>query len=108
MSRFTINEDIRRASTLPSDVYSDPALYRLQIDHVFARTWHVIAAARDLDDPGVAHPATLLEGSLDEPVLLTRDGSGGLHALSNVCTHRGNILVSEHCNVSSIRCRYHG
>ena len=36
-----------------------------------------------------------LPGSLDEPLLLSRDQSGDLRCLSNVCTHRGTQLVDE-------------
>jgi choline monooxygenase len=50
----------------------------------------------------------LLEGCLDEPLLLTRDMDDHLHALSNVCTHRG-MLVCEAGGVERfLRCRYHG
>ncbi|MGL1283063.1 Rieske 2Fe-2S domain-containing protein, partial [Vibrio parahaemolyticus] len=28
--------------------------------------------------------------------------------LSNVCTHRGNLLVTESCNSNQLRCGYHG
>jgi len=28
--------------------------------------------------------------------------------MSNVCTHRGNILVTEPCKAGNIRCKYHG
>src|SRR5208282_1361013 len=37
-----------------------------------------------------------------------RDTKGTLRCLSNVCTHRGNILVREPCTkVEQIRCSYH-
>jgi choline monooxygenase len=58
--------------------------------------------------PGQVFPFTLLEGSLEEPLLFTRDYNDRLHCLSNVCTHRGMKLV-EHGGVErSLRCRYHG
>jgi hypothetical protein len=38
-------------------------------------------------------PFTLLEGCLDEPLLLTNDGTRR-HALANVCTHRAMALAS--------------
>jgi choline monooxygenase len=53
-------------------------------------------------------PFELLPGCVDEPLLLSRDGRGELHGLSNVCTHRGNILCSEAGRMQSLRCRYHG
>jgi choline monooxygenase len=58
--------------------------------------------------PGQAHPFTLLEGALDEPLLLTRDADDGLHCLSNVCTHRGNLVVDAPAVERELRCRYHG
>src|SRR5262249_62185043 len=53
-------------------------------------------------------PCPLPETPLDEPLLLTRDKSDALHCVSNVCTHRAN-LVSENEGVEPfLRCRYHG
>src|SRR5205085_8937229 len=49
----------------------------------------------------------LLPGFLDEPLLLSRDAAGTLRCLSNVCTHRGNILVNAPCRAKQIRCGYH-
>ena len=49
-----------------------------------------------------------LEKYIDEPLLITRDEKGSLHCLSNVCTHRGNLLVYESCKLTNLRCRYHG
>jgi choline monooxygenase len=54
------------------------------------------------------YPFTLLEGSLDEPLLLTRDFKDQVHCLSNVCTHRGNIVVESEGVERGLRCRYHG
>ncbi|MCA9605317.1 MAG: Rieske 2Fe-2S domain-containing protein [Myxococcales bacterium] len=42
-----------------------------------------------------------------EPVLVTED-AGRLRVLSNVCTHRGALLVTEPSDARSIRCPYHG
>ncbi len=53
-------------------------------------------------------PQVLLPGFLDEPILLTRTKDHQLRCLSNVCTHRGNILIDHHCTQSQMRCRYHG
>ena len=44
---------------------------------------------------------------LDEPLLLANDATGTLRCLSNVCTHRGNLLVREACRAGEIRCGYH-
>jgi choline monooxygenase len=44
---------------------------------------------------------------LDEPVLLARDERGTLRCLSNVCTHRANVLLTAACRARDIRCGYH-
>jgi choline monooxygenase len=105
---FGIDPDITRAQTLPGWAYTDAAVYELARDRVFRRAWHFIADAQAVKVPGACHPVTLLEGCLDEPVLLARDRGDALHCLSNVCTHRGTILC-EHAGVEkALVCRYHG
>lgn len=103
-----IEDDIRRASTLPGSAYGDPRVFELARERVFARSWQLVADTDMVRVPGQVHPFTLLEGMLDEPLVLTRDAQDRLHCLSNVCTHRG-ALVCEHPGVEpALRCRYHG
>ena len=57
----------------------------------------------------MASPTVLAPGSLDEPILLLRDEVGGLKGFSNVCTHRGHILVDgSRRSVKTLQCPYHG
>ncbi|MEM6928638.1 MAG: SRPBCC family protein [Myxococcota bacterium] len=42
-----------------------------------------------------------------EPLVYTRDEAGVEHLLSNVCTHRGALLVDSPCSVRQLRCPYH-
>jgi choline monooxygenase len=105
---FTIDPDIRIARTLPARVYSDPTLFRAQHRHVFARTWQYAAHNDVVKVSGQVFPFTLLPGSLDEPLVLTRDTHDRVHALSNVCTHRGTLVVEGPGHEQQLRCRYHG
>ncbi len=106
--RFEIDPDITRAETPPSGLYSDPEVYRQALERVFARSWQWIGDRSAIKVPGQVHPLTLLEGSLDEPLLLTRDAQDQVHCLSNVCTHRGNLVAESPGNEPFLRCRYHG
>ncbi len=105
---FSIDPDIRRAETLPAFVYRDEALFARSRDAIFARSWQLVPQANTVAAPGDVAPATFLEGGCEEPILVTRDGTGALHCLSNVCTHRGNLLVESAGSVERLRCRYHG
>lgn len=103
-----IDSDIRRAWTLPSRFYTDSATHAQVIDRVFARSWQIVADTEDVRTPQHAHPCGFLDGTIDEPVLLTRDAEDRLHCLSNVCTHRGSLVVHDTCRAAHLRCPYHG
>ncbi|HEX8198707.1 MAG TPA: aromatic ring-hydroxylating dioxygenase subunit alpha [Pyrinomonadaceae bacterium] len=108
MSIFDINSDIRQAQTLPSEFYTNPDFFEQSKERIFARSWQIVGTTDDLRLAGQMQPHTILEGFLDEPVLLVRVGDNVTNCLSNVCTHRGNILVEHPCVENGIRCRYHG
>jgi len=56
---FEIDADIRVARTLPARVYSDPEIFRLERDRVFARTWHYAGHTDLVKVAGQVHPFTL-------------------------------------------------
>ena len=105
---WTVAEDIRDAHTLPARVYSDPAVFERQREQIFARSWQLVGDADQVKVPGQVRPATFLEGILAEPLLLTRDAGDRVHCLSNVCTHRGNLVCESEGVQHYLRCRYHG
>lgn len=104
---YAVAPDITLASTLPSAFYRDEQAYELAKERVFARSWQWIGDTADVAQPGSLSPREMLPGSLAEPLLLARDGAGELRCLSNVCTHRGNLLVKTPCVAEQIRCGYH-
>ena len=108
MHRFYVDPDISVAKTLHTDFYTDPAIYLLAKDKLFAPGFQFIGDERQVPEPGHCFPFTYLKGYLNEPLLLTRSNSGALHCLSNVCTHRGTIVIPEACKATQLRCRYHG
>jgi choline monooxygenase len=105
---FDIDPEIARAEALPGRVYHDPDVWARQRERVFAGAWHLLADARRVRAPGHVVPLTLGEGYLDEPVVLACADDGELRCLSNVCTHRGSLVVEGEGHVRSLRCRYHG
>lgn len=105
---FSIDQNVARAETLPADVYGDPVWHQRLVERVLARSWQVVADSNELRVPGHHKPVVFLDGSVNEPLVLTRDRDDHPHCLSNVCTHRG-MLVAEHEGTSPfLRCRYHG
>lgn len=103
-----IDPDPARARTPPASFYRDPAIYAAVQERVLARTWHVLGKSDSLAPASTASPATLLPGSLSEPLLVIADEAGPPRAVSNACTHRGNLVATAPCPSRALRCGYHG
>jgi len=107
-TRFEIDADITSAWTPPSRVYRDREVHDAFRERIFSRSWQFVGDSTDVRVPGQVQPVTLLEGCLDEPLMLARDEGDRLHALSNVCTHRGHLVCEQGGVLGGLRCRYHG
>ena len=108
MPRFFVDADISKAKTLDKNFYINQDSFEEAKEKIFVNAWQYIGNTDQLQEPTNCYPFTLLPGYLNEPLVLTRDKEGEIHCLSNVCTHRGNLLVYEPCASAKIRCKYHG
>jgi choline monooxygenase len=107
MTAWSIDPDVTRARTLDARFYTSAEAWALARERIFARSWCWIGDLADVAEPGTLAPRWLHPGLIDEPLLLARDRAGVLHCLSNVCTHRGNLLVQRAGRADEIRCGYH-
>ncbi len=108
MPDFFVDPDIARAKTIHTDFYTSAKVFEQCKESLFAPSWQFIGHEGLVKENGDVYPFTLLENYLDEPLLLTRDKAGEVHLLSNVCTHRGNLVAEKACKLNNLRCRYHG
>src|SRR5262249_39560511 len=70
-------------------IFSDQAIYDAEMEKIFGRAWLMIgheSLVPRLNDYFHTYMG-------EDPVILTRDGRGRLHALLNMCRHRGNRVV---------------
>jgi choline monooxygenase len=89
--------------TLPWSWYSDPEQLRREQERVFHRGWQYAGPAQRAAEPGDFF--TFSVG--DVPVVVTRDRDGELHALLNVCRHRGSLVAQGDGNRATLQCPYH-
>ncbi|MBG9375354.1 aromatic ring-hydroxylating dioxygenase subunit alpha [Panacibacter sp. DH6] len=108
MTSFFIDPNIAKAKTIHTDFYTSSKYFVDAKEKIFAPSWQFIGDTGLVNENGSAYPFTLLEQYLDEPLLLVKDKEGALHCMSNVCTHRGNLVVYEACKLNQLRCKYHG
>ncbi len=108
MSSFFIDPNIARAKTIHTEFYTSLHYFNEAKEKIFASSWQFIGDTDLVKENGSAYPFILLENYLNEPLLITKDRDAALHCMSNVCTHRGNLMVYEPCKLNQLRCKYHG
>ncbi len=86
-------------------IFSDQAIYDEEMEKIFGRAWLMIGHESLVPAPDDYFHTYMGE----DPVILTRDGQGRLHALLNMCRHRGNRVVRcDDGNAKRFMCAYHG
>lgn len=108
MSHFMVDPDITKAKTIDTAFYIDRDVFEAAKEKIFAPSWQFIGSDFLVKETGDVYPITLLPGYIDEQLLLSRDKTGAINLLSNVCTHRGNLVADKACKLNNLRCRYHG
>ena len=108
VNKIHIEPNISKAHTLPATFYKSKSQFEQIKEKVFARSWLYLTDLNDVKEEQLLTPFTLLPNILDEPLVVSCDKSGKLHCLSNVCTHRGNIMVTEAKKSRLLSCGYHG
>jgi len=92
--------------TLPARHYTDPELFRAELERIHCDMWVYAGRTEALASAGSYFVRQLANAS----VIVLRDEGGGLRAFHNVCRHRGTLLCKEEQGTlpSRIQCPYHG
>lgn len=106
--RLYVDPDIRKAETLPASFYRDPQVFEELKEKVFARSWQWVGDESLVPEPESVCPLRLLDDYLAEPMMIVRDKDNVIKCLSNVCTHRGNIVAQRAGKCRQLICNYHG
>lgn len=91
------------ASTLPPYCYTSPEFYKLEVEKLFLKEWLCVGRTDQVKKSGDFFSLDLL----GQPLLITRDESNNIRALSRVCTHRGMLLAEGSGNRRTFECPYH-
>ena len=108
MTKFKVENNIKIAETLPSEFYKSNKCFNDLRDKVFYRSWQLIEHESILPVNTNVYPFDFMKDYIDEPLILLKDENDEYKCLTNVCTHRANIIVNDRCKVNDLRCMYHG
>ena len=95
--------DRAQARTMPPSYYTSESFLDLEKEALFRGDWVCIGHQGEVPAPG-DFVATEVA---DEQLVMLRDSGGTLRVLSNVCRHRGNMLVEGTGNRRALVCQYH-
>ena len=95
---------VPEARALPAKAYISEAFYEFEREAVFMHSWLCVGRAQQIPNPGDYIAKTLV----GEHILVVRDKSGAVRAMSALCRHRGHPLA-ENCQGHAERftCPYH-
>lgn len=86
-------------------VYTDPALFELEMRRLFGRAWLLVGHESQIRQGGDYFTTRLAR----EPVIVVRHTDGSIHVLVNRCAHRGaRVCDYGHGSARQLVCPYHG
>jgi choline monooxygenase len=108
-----IDEDIRRAETLPAAAFTEPAFLERELSTIFKSSWLVVPERSDdprpLDEQVAARGSRVPITVLDRPLFVQRGWDDDtLRAFPNTCTHAWYPLVVGASRGPTLVCAQHG
>ncbi|MDA7502022.1 aromatic ring-hydroxylating dioxygenase subunit alpha [Chitinophagales bacterium] len=104
-----LNTNIKSSETLPASFYSNAEIFELAKEKIFANSWQWVGQRRELFTGAEQFvPFEFMDGFIPEPLLLSKGKEESLTCMSNVCTHRGMLLLQHPSASKQLICGYHG
>lgn len=98
------NDDPYQSYSLPGQYYFDPAIFALEQERVFRKTWQYACHISRIAEAG----EYVVRDIGDQSIVVLRDEDGEIRAFHNVCQHRAHRLLEGTGKVrATIVCPYH-
>jgi len=91
------------AYAAPGSFYTDSEFLKSELDHLFGKQWVCVGRVEEIGEPG-DYLTSVVAG---QPIVLIRRSDDTINAMSNVCRHRGTVLLDGCGNTRRIVCPYH-
>ncbi len=87
------------------DIFTNPDVFELEMKYLFQSNWVYLAHESQIPDVNDYYTTSIGR----QPIIITRDKQGELHAVINACAHKGAMLCRrKHGNKGSFTCPFHG
>src|SRR5688500_17744258 len=93
------------ADRVHRDVYTDPEIFQLEMERLWARTWVYAGHSSQLLAPG----DYITLDSAGIPLIVVRHTDASIRVLRNRCAHKGTKVVGDTAGNTgkAFRCPYH-
>ena len=90
--------------SLAADFYTSNEVYRTDLERIFFSHWMYAGHTSQIPEAG----CYLLMDFAGESIIVVRDRQNKVHALANVCRHRGSrICIEQYGKLKAFVCPYH-
>lgn len=94
----------RDGYALAQGFYTSDAVFERDLENVFFKDWQLAGHISDLPEIG----DYFLFEIMNESIIVSRDNTGDIRALANVCRHRGSrVCLEPRGNTKRFTCPYH-
>lgn len=94
----------RPGHSLAQRFYTDPEIYRIELDQIVLRNWIFAGHQSQVAEPGDFRVFNVA----GESAIIVKGQDGRIRAFANVCRHRGSLVCLEQSgNVRRFECPYH-
>ncbi|MGE0383222.1 MAG: SRPBCC family protein [Gammaproteobacteria bacterium] len=92
------------SADIPVDRYIDRSFHEREKERIWKKVWQI--ATREENIPNVGDVDLYEVAGIS--IIVVRVAPDSIKAYYNVCLHQGRALVDRPCNVSELRCQFHG
>src|SRR5258708_25702570 len=94
----------RRGESLARAFYLDRELFELEVERYLGAHWILAGHVGEIPE----HGDYFVVEALGASVIVVRGAKGEVHAVHNVCRHRGSRICEDTAGRTALlRCRYH-
>lgn len=90
-------------TTMPPEFYQSADLLDAEKESVFLKSWICVGRADEIPEVGDFYTLEIV----GEPLVVVRAKGGSCKVLSNVCRHRGSLVMKGSGNTKKLSCPYH-
>ena len=95
----------RRGGSLAQAFYLDEEIFEFEVERFLGAHWMAVGHVSQIP----AHGDYFVVEALGASIIVVRGANGEIHALHNVCRHRGSKICEDAAGRTALlRCRYHG